>query len=383
MPMDDYQEIAHCGGIISVIINYDPHRKLNVVSSAKIKANRNKVEYTCLMASLLTAEPIHNYPENRNEVPFGLTPVFMGADTQGKFMRRCPACQRNFRASKIPVYHAPTCPYCGMAAPSSIFFTDDQRRYIAHYVNVVNSCLCEKMDERDEIEIEIDVDAILDLEPSERPAYYYVSESQQTIFECKKCNCVNDIIGVYGYCHSCSYRNNFDNFVAEKDRIRENLNSGRISEISAVKEIVSKFDGCCEDILRNTLGRIPMKPSRRAMFERMKFYKFDSDNFSNLKAMIDIDMMKGISNSDLTFLKMMVSRRHIYEHKNGIVDDAYIRDSGDKSAMVGELLREKRENVHKLIGILSRIVGNMQNEFHEIFPITRDPIAAEAKNMRV
>jgi hypothetical protein len=90
--------------------------------------------------------------------------------------------------------------------------------------------------------------------------------------------------------------------------------------------------------------------------------------------MFEIDPIRGLQNADVNFLKMMLHRRHIYEHNDGVMDERYVVDSGDPGAREGVLLRESRENANRLLGLCTRMVENMQADFHELFPLTEWPI---------
>ncbi len=70
----------------------------------------------------------------------------------------------------------------------------------------------------------------------------------------------------------------------------------------------------------------------------------------------------------------MMERRHVFEHNAGVIDRRYIERSGDEDAVEGNLLRENRENVHRLIGLLVRMASNVETDFHEIFTPTEWPI---------
>ncbi|WP_146170134.1 hypothetical protein [Bosea sp. 124] len=231
-----------------------------------------------------------------------------------------------------------------------------------------------EMEPNTEKEIVIDMDAIADQEVGARPDFYYAEESQQTRYTCKKCDEFNDIRGLYGYCAGCGHRNNATSFRTAAAKLRDDLNNGVSSPSEVVRSCVSKFDACCRDILAQVSKRVAMRPSRRADFDRLKFHDVENDVFKRLKPMFDIDLLRGISAADSSFLTLMLHRRHVYEHNDGVSDDRYVRESGDTDARIGVLIRETQENAHRLLGILARMVENMQTDFHEVFPLTKWPV---------
>jgi hypothetical protein len=79
-------------------------------------------------------------------------------------------------------------------------------------------------------------------------------------------------------------------------------------------------------------------------------------------------MKKGMS-ADLTFIRLMLQRRHVFEHEGGVATRRYIEESGDSSMAEGTLIRENAENVHRLAGCLTRLATNFGSGFNEIIPV--------------
>ena len=84
--------------------------------------------------------------------------------------------------------------------------------------------------------------------------------------------------------------------------------------------------------------------------------------------------MRDFGSADASFIKLMMHRRHVFEHLGGVADEKYVSESGDPGARVGDLLREDIENCHRLIGLLNRMIANMEADFHEIFQPTEWPV---------
>lgn len=223
-------------------------------------------------------------------------------------------------------------------------------------------------------EIVIDMDAIAHGGADEpKPEFYYTSETQQTRYKCDHCGDFNDIRGRFGYCASCGWRNNTQSLKASFEALREKLNSGHDGPIETVKSVVSEFDACCRDIAGQIATRIPMKAGRKAELQRLLFHDLESATINSMKSMFDIDLLRGIG-AEADFAKMMMHRRHVYTHNAGVADERYVRESGDPDAREGVLIRETQANAHRLIGILTRIVENLNSDFHKIFQPTEWPI---------
>jgi hypothetical protein len=132
----------------------------------------------------------------------------------------------------------------------------------------------------------------------------------------------------------------------------------------ALKQIVSVFDACCRDIA-SQLSKLPMTARRRKEVLDLLFHRFDAAEV--VERAFDIDLRKGMS-ADLPFVKMMLQRRHVFEHEGGVVTRRYLEESGDTSMLEGTLIRENVENVHRLAGCLTRMATNFESGFDEILP---------------
>lgn len=93
----------------------------------------------------------------------------------------------------------------------------------------------------------------------------------------------------------------------------------------------------------------------------------------------DIDILCDMSDQEIAFAKLMFHRRHVYEHNGGEADEKYIADSGD-NVRLKQALRETQEPAHQIAGLVLKMVGNLHNGFHEIFPPLDEPIQRWKKN---
>jgi hypothetical protein len=246
--------------------------------------------------------------------------------------------------------------------------------YVGHYVETLQSGLEEDIPPGTGKEIIIDMDAIADRRGGQpKPEFYYTTETQQTRYKCDHCGDFNDIRGRFGYCASCGWRNNTLSLRTSFATLRERLNNNEVGATETVRSAVSEFDACCRDIALQLPKLIPMKPSRRVELERLIFHDLESITVASLKSMFDVDLLRGLRD-EMPFSKMMMHRRHVYEHNGGVADERYVRESGDDDAREGVLIRETQANAHRLIGVLTRIVDNFDADFHEIFPPTEWPI---------
>jgi hypothetical protein len=207
-----------------------------------------------------------------------------------------------------------------------------------------------------------------------RPDFYYVSETQQTRFNCVKCGEFNDIRGLYGYCASCGHRNNMASLNDSLQKLRSGLVDKSTAPEVVVSRAVSAFDASCRDMINQLRKRIPMKPARTKRLERLVFHDIESPTFNEIKLAFEVDLLRGIDSPTIEFLKMMLERRHVYEHNGGVADERYVERSGDTFWRIGDLIRETDQNAHKLLSTLPILAQNLHDDFHEIFPLTEWPV---------
>jgi hypothetical protein len=217
-------------------------------------------------------------------------------------------------------------------------------------------------------EVVIDMDAIVDgAADVPKPDFYHPGTTQQTRFTCERCKVQNDIRGRFGYCSSCGWRNNVAELRSQIELIRTDLNNARVAPDEAVKKIVSAFDACCRDFVGQLAG-LPMRDRRRRELQQLLFHGIQAADL--LERAYEIEILKGMD-ADLRFLKMMFLRRHVYEHEAGVATRRYVDESGDNTIAEGTLIRETRENAHRLAGCVVRIAVNLEAGFHEIFPVVQ------------
>jgi hypothetical protein len=375
---DDFQEIAHCGGKATFNITCDAGGRRNY--SLGFSAQSPKpAAWIGIYALAPHGIPIEDFRlggigQGSDPPPEGCFPVFLGSDSRLCWGHQCPKCQGYFRNGTHPTIYPLTCPYCGVRAAAHQFLTPAHRVYVRHYLDTLLEGLEADMNPGTEREIVIDMDAIADQGADQpRPQFYYTTETQQTRYRCDHCGDFNDIRGRFGYCSSCGWRNNLQLLRATFAILRDNLNAGRTRAEDAVRSAVSEYDACCRDMAAQISKRVPMKPGRKADLERLIYHDVESATITGMKAMFGIDIFRGLAD-EMVFLKMMMHRRHVFEHNGGVVDGRYVQESGDPNAREGILLRETQANAHRLTGCLARMVENFDKDFHEIFVPTPWPI---------
>ena len=161
--------------------------------------------------------------------------------------------------------------------------------------------------------------------------------------------------------------------------LRERINAGGPYE-DCVKDTIAAFDSLAAQYAKQLLDRVPLTPARRTRIEKSHFHSLDKacEIFHNV---FDIDILKGLSEQDVTFARLMFHRRHVYEHGGGEADAKYIADSGE-DVRLKQKLRETQESAHRIASLIMKLATNLHKGFHTIFPPLEEPIRRHERRSR-
>lgn len=118
-----------------------------------------------------------------------------------------------------------------------------------------------------------------------------------------------------------------------------------------------------------------MTPRRRKEWERKKFHNL-KNIAESLSTDFDVNILKGFSKEEEEFLTRQFHRRHVYEHKGGVVDEKYIQDSGDTTVKPNQRIAETLESATRTASLVARLAENLCEGFQAIFPVEEKPIQA-------
>jgi len=364
---EDFREIAHSGGKIIFEISVDPDGRprfrVTVTGSRPVPMKTFGI-YALPQGIPFGTIHLGGIGEPWNPPPHpSCIPVFIASDSEGYFGHECPDCGKYWRSGTL----VRVCPYCRGHGEAFQFLTPAHLAYVRHYARTLfNGVKATQPGQSNQVTI--DMDAIVDGAVVPKPDFYHPGTSQQTRFKCVRCQVDNDIRGRYGFCSRCGWRNNLADLKAQIEIVREQMNMGRLAPEEAVKRIVSVFDACCRDWAAQLAAR-PMRPRRRKELQDTLFHRLDAADV--LMRTSDIELLKGME-QDREFLRTMLQRRHVFEHEGGVATRRYLDESGDQSITEGTLIRETRENAHRLASCVIRMATNFETGFHEIFPVVED-----------
>ncbi|MBU4590615.1 MAG: hypothetical protein KKG01_06800 [Candidatus Omnitrophica bacterium] len=380
----EFQEIGHCGGQYTVNVKIAPDGR----RSFQLGMRHSRPTPASFFAVYFLPQGIPvgmiqlggiGQSWNPSPVPGSLS-IFIASDTQGMFGHQCQNCGGYWRSKASPARWRMTCPYCGLRAESHAFLTDGQLRYAKACCDLIEQALSSDKDGESVVDMDKVADAVG--KDCEKPKFYYAEQSQQNKYTCLACSELNDILGRYGYCSSCGTYNGVYELENDLKDIRDKITKGNQYEDCA-RDAVAAFDSFARQIAKQLAKRIPMTPARQKEWSGKLFHNIKpcADAF---KSIFDIDAFKNFKQDEIDFVVLMFHRRHIYEHNGGEVDEKYIRDSGDTSVRVKQVIRESSKTASRIVDLVLRIAQNISEGFHAIFPAEEMPIKFQqsARNMK-
>ncbi|MBC7427661.1 MAG: hypothetical protein H7336_03555 [Bacteriovorax sp.] len=365
-PRNEFQEIGHCGGkfTVKVEISPDGNRRYQLGFSHDRPTGASIVALYALPQGIPVGMiRLGGIGQEFNSAPFpNCFSIFIASDVEGKFGHECPECKGYWRSSGPSAIKQTTCPYCGVLGDGFQFLTKGQRIYIERCCQLIG----EKLDSPESCEASISMDEVADSagRDVEKPTFYYAEESQQKRFNCISCECYNDILGRFGYCSRCGKHNGLSELSEELNRIKQKIISSGEFE-NCLREAVAIFDSVGRSYSKQFAGRIPMTEKRTKEWERKLFHSLDGIAEA-LDNNFDIGLFKGFHPDDKQFIRKMFLRRHVYEHNGGVVDDRYIKESGDVSVRSGQAIRESSDVVNRTIALIEKMGKNLDEGFHSI-----------------
>jgi hypothetical protein len=74
-----------------------------------------------------------------------------------------------------------------------------------------------------------------------------------------------------------------------------------------------------------------------------------------------------VLHSELTFIKIMVQKRHILIHNGGVVDQEYLDNTGDTSLQLDERIRIRSKEAKRFLTLMRDMARNLLDNVEEGF----------------
>ncbi len=292
--------------------------------------------------------PIRGMQTNPKE-PAPMVSAFLISDRERMWGRECPKCHAYFRTNHPEEYSI--CPYCACRARNDEFTTKNQRAFIDQirrgYIEAWES-------KRDVV---LDLDAIADALPENRPTWVYNEERQQNTYTCMvpKCDTRYDVLGRYAGCPTCGRRNSLQVFVSDLAKLNDRVETVAAEEdVTVEPDFVSRafsdFEAMAKD-LQGQLAILPLTPRRRKMVKGLSFQRLE-EAAQSIEAWFGIDMWASVSSAEKAFILQWLARRHLFVHNGGRVDEKYLAQTNDTTVRLHQQIEVRSSDVREVMRVL-------------------------------
>jgi len=298
-------------------------------------------------------------------------------DQDGYLGRECPQCESYFKitpgtgiTSGSPPCH---CPYCGHAGSPIQFWTKDQIRYARSVaLNKVTDAVL-----RDLKEIEFDIKPrgafgigmSMKIKGQPHPIKHYREPRLETDVVCDQCTLRYAIYGVFAFCPDCGRHNSRQILGKNLELAGKQLDlaAGDEEELStqlvadALENVVSAFDGFGREISRvhATKATNPSK-AQDISFQNL------SGAQKNVQTLFGFDLAGALDADEWATACRFFQKRHLLAHRMGVVDEEYLKKSGDTRATIGRKVTIEPHHVRDMVQLIARLGQWLNDELCKI-----------------
>jgi hypothetical protein len=299
--------------------------------------------------------------------------VSIPTDDKGMTGRQCPECSGFFKlefgTGIVEEDLKMQCPYCGHQDEPSEYLTEDQMEYLKSHA--LRACLQRLTPIMKSMERRPDPRAFLSIgikvNINTPPVYDYEEPELETEVVCEGCTLHYSIYGVYGFCPDCGSKNALQIFrsnliLANKfqelvEKVEPEFHESLLA--SALATCVSAFDGFGREVQQRSTGG-QNNGQRGHSFQNLAKVQ------DRMKQTHSVDIAEGIPSDKWAVAVCAFQKRHLLAHRSGVIDDAYIRESGDTGAIIGRKIQiypEEISDVQEVLLLLApRIQAALQRE---------------------
>lgn len=304
--------------------------------------------------------------------------ISIPSDEKGFTGRECPNAEclgyfkiklgTGLKGNDLPCH----CPYCGHADGQDKFYTEEQIEYAKSVaMNRITGALIKDLKK---LEFEhrpqggFGIGISLKVKGRPHPIHYYREKQLETEVICEKCTLEYTIYGVFGFCPDCGVHNSLQIFNKNLDLAQKMITLASNQEqaiaeqliVNALEDCVSSFDAFGREICKTYISKA-IAPEK---VETLSFQNIERAR-DRVKELFDLDFLQGLDSNEWTFVIRCFHKRHLYAHKMGVTDEAYIDAADDPSAVLGRKVWVQPEEVSCLIALLRKIAGNLGGKLNE------------------
>lgn len=300
-------------------------------------------------------------------------------DEEGYLGRECPneECRGYFKIvpgtglAGVTTCH---CPYCGHTADQSDFITQDQVEYAKSVaIREITDALTRDLKALEgtiKPKMGWSIGVSVSVKPGHPyPIHQYREKALETRIECPNCALKYAVFGVFAFCPDCGQHNSLHILrknleIVEKMLDMASATEGELAERlveNALEDCVSAFDGFAREMCRIN-AYLSGNPSEAL---RISFQNLTAAR-QKVRALFKLDLAADLADYEWETVVRAFQKRHLLAHKMGVVDEEYIRKSGDANAIVGHKIRIGIGEVRQLVQMISRLADHFYNGLQKV-----------------
>lgn len=256
------------------------------------------------------------------------------------------------------------CPYCGHKAKGDAFWTKAQREYAKAYaLRAFNDLVFRELkkmefNHRPRGAFGIGISMTVKQGPKP-PLRYYRERALETEVVCDQCTLRYSVFGVFGFCPDCGCHNsrqildkNLD-LAVKVIELAENAPSPDLKENliqNALEDVVSSFDGFGRELLRAHAARAT-DPEKAAGVSFQSLAGADR----SLQTLFGASLQSLTTPDEWKQMVRGFHKRHVIAHKGGVIDEKYVEQSGDETAIERRKVRVTADEVRALVAAVRKL----------------------------
>jgi hypothetical protein len=304
-------------------------------------------------------------------------------DEGGFIGRECPepACEGYFKiecgtglkGKGLPCH----CPYCGHTAGHDQFGTKEQIEYaksvaMRKITDAIHKDL-KQMEFESKPKGAFGIGFSLKVEPGRPvPIRYYREKQLETEVVCSSCTLHYSIYGVFAFCPDCGQHNSLQILDRNLQVVTKMLNlaatlDGALANAlvdNALEDCVSSFDGYGREVCR-IYAKDSAEPANAV---NVSFQSLEGAR-KNVTRLFSVDLASGLDFDEWQTAIRLFQKRHLLSHKMGIVDNEYVRKSGDANSVPGRKVKIGSEDVRALIPVVAKLARHLGSELQGLAPV--------------
>ncbi|MCG3146255.1 MAG: hypothetical protein HONDAALG_04142 [Gammaproteobacteria bacterium] len=200
------------------------------------------------------------------------------------------------------------------------------------------------------------------VEGQPHPIRYYREQELETTIICEYCTLRYAVYGVFAFCPDCGEHNSLQilganlELAGKEIALAATVDQAMANYLTAdaLENAISAFDGFGREACR-VRATVTTDPAK---VEKLSFQNLAGAR-KNMQDLFGFDLAAGVAADEWDFSCRCFQKRHLLAHKMGIVDELYVKVTGDPDVVVGRKVPITGKEVISLIGILKRLGAHL------------------------